>query len=249
MLNDVTALIKTFIRDNYLFRCVSSLKKHYPDVHIIVADDGHTSDEKESKLIQLGVDMYIRLPFNRGLPYGRNLLLQNLETKYFLIGDDDFMYTQDSHLEYLLTMLEISDIAAGALSDGRQLATYEGLVEFSNNGARFKRDNRDFELYKGIRYKPCHIAYNFFMGKRSTVSVRWNEDLHILFEHADFFLEAYRHGHKVVFTPDAVALHRDTNLPTDPDYTTYRHTWADRQTFFQKWQFSYIDVLGRRYQP
>jgi GT2 family glycosyltransferase len=249
MFTNVTALIKTFIRDNYLFRCVSSLKRHYPDIHIIVADDGHTSDEKESRLTQLGVDRYIRLPFNSGLPYGRNVLLQHLETSYFLIGDDDFMYTRETHLEYLLKLLDISDIAAGALSDGKRLANYEGRLEFSDEGVRFKRHPREFKSYQGIRYQPCDITYNFFLGKRSTVTARWNEDLHILFEHADFFLEAHKHGHKIVFTPDAVALHRDASLPIDPAYTQYRHSWGDRKIFFQKWQFSYIDVLGARYQP
>jgi hypothetical protein len=47
-LADVTALIKTFLRDEYLFTCVSSLRLNYPNLRIIVADDGYCSDAKEA---------------------------------------------------------------------------------------------------------------------------------------------------------------------------------------------------------
>jgi hypothetical protein len=53
-LPDVTALIKTFLRDEYLFTCVLSLHLHYPNIKIFVADDGYCSDEKEARLKDTG---------------------------------------------------------------------------------------------------------------------------------------------------------------------------------------------------
>jgi glycosyltransferase involved in cell wall biosynthesis len=78
--NDVTAIVCTFLRDEYLFNCIRSLKQHYPNIRILVADDGHISDEKERALTDLGVERYVRLPFNVGLPAKRNALLALVET-------------------------------------------------------------------------------------------------------------------------------------------------------------------------
>jgi GT2 family glycosyltransferase len=248
-MTNTTALIKTFLRDNYLYRCVSSLKRHYPGIQVIVADDGHTSDEKEAKLKQLGVGKYLRLPFNSGLPYGRNRLLDHLETPYFLIGDDDFLYTEATHLEHLLKLTDIADIAAGALSNGKRRLIYEGAVAFSDGGARFRQQNDEYQTYRGVRYKTCDVTFNFFIGKRRTMMARWNEDLHMLFEHADFFLEVYKLGHTVVFTPDVVALHHDDDLAIEASYKRYRSTWEDKDKFFRKWRFSYLDMFGNRHVP
>ena len=72
-LRDVTALVKTFLRDEYLFTAVLSLRRHYPEITIIVADDGYCSDEKEARLKEAGVSVYIALPWNRGVSRGGTL--------------------------------------------------------------------------------------------------------------------------------------------------------------------------------
>ena len=60
-MKNVTAPVKSFLRDLYLFRAVKSLKDLHPDIHVLVADDGHVSDTKEAKLRDMGVERYIRL--------------------------------------------------------------------------------------------------------------------------------------------------------------------------------------------
>src|ERR1035437_1690807 len=125
-MNSVTALIKTFLRDDYLFRCVESLRQFYPAVQIIVADDGHHTDEKTEKLSQLGVQ-YIKLPFGSApICKARNLLVDAAQTPFVLIGDDDFYYTPVSRLRELVSMMEIADIAGGAIVENSLIQHYEG---------------------------------------------------------------------------------------------------------------------------
>ena len=81
MMKNVTALVKTFLRDQYLFRAVKSLKGLHPDIRIIVADDGHLSNTKEAKLKRMGVERYIRVPYaSCSITRGRNLLVDACQT-------------------------------------------------------------------------------------------------------------------------------------------------------------------------
>ena len=139
MMKNVTALVKTFLRDAYLFRAVESLKKLHPDIHIIVADDGHVSHAKESKLKEMGVERYIRLPYaSCGIARGRNLLVGVCQTKYCLIGDDDFLYTPDSRLERLLKLMDVADNAGGAVMRGGILDHFEDFYRRIPEGVNFE---------------------------------------------------------------------------------------------------------------
>ena len=118
-LSDTTAIIKTFLRDKCLFHCVQTLKESYPSIHIVVADDGHPSQEKRDQLMFMGVDEYIEMPWNRGLSAGRNVLLDAARTPYVLLCDDDFSFTEDTNIENMRRLMDVSDIAAGLVYNMR----------------------------------------------------------------------------------------------------------------------------------
>lgn len=225
MMNNVTALVKTFLRDPYLHRTVKSLKDLHPDIHVMVTDDGYVSDTKETKLRDMGVERYIHLPFaSCGITKARNLMVDACETEYCLIGDDDFLYTQDSNLEFLLKLMEVADIAGGAVMEGGVIGHYEGLYRRTSEGVVFERIDRFYaSKYSGIRYSPAHFVFNFFIAKTEALRrVRWDEQFYTTWEHEDFFLSAHKAGLKTVYCPDSVVVHR--GLMADPlEYREVRH--------------------------
>src|SRR3990167_8820718 len=120
-MNDITFIVSTFERVDCLKNLIKSIKKYYPDVPIFVADD---SEEKSE--IQ-GVEYY-RLEFDSGLCIKRNFLLSKVKTKYFLLLDDDFIFTEDTRIEELVRVAELGfDIVGGKV----QGLEYNGLIDLN----------------------------------------------------------------------------------------------------------------------
>jgi glycosyltransferase involved in cell wall biosynthesis len=252
-LPEVTALIKTFLRDDYLFTAVSSLRRYYPEIKIIVADDGYCSEEKELRLKEAGVSKYIALPWNRGVSRGRNVLIDACETPYCLIGDDDFYYTDETRLGDMVKMMEVADLAGGALRYMGVLQHYEANLEWvpESKGLIHREINRNYLTYEGIQYGEADLTFNFFVTKTTLArKVRWEESIQVIFEHEDFFMAGYERGMKAVYCPNSIVTHRKVELPTIPEYEKIRWNRQDQNKFFKKWDLNFVeDVQGRRLVP
>jgi len=252
-LREVTALIKTFLRDEYLFTSVLSLRRHYPEIKIIVADDGYCSDQKEARLKEAGVSKYIALPWNRGVSRGRNILIDACETPYCLIGDDDFYYTEETRLGEMLRMMEIADLAGGALRYLDTLQHYEATLEWvpESKGLIHHEISRDYQTYDGIQYGQADLTFNFFVAKTTLArKIRWEESIQVIFEHEDFFMAGYDRGMKVVYCPNSIVTHRKVELPPIPEYEKIRWNRQDLNKFFKKWDLTFVqDAQGRRLGP
>jgi len=68
LLSQTTALIKTFQRPKDLDRLIRSIQRYYPELQIMVGDDGLEPSPRSD------VD-YLRLPEDIGLSAGRNAML------------------------------------------------------------------------------------------------------------------------------------------------------------------------------
>jgi GT2 family glycosyltransferase len=137
-------------------------------------------------------------------------ILRSRATEYCLIGDDDFLYTKDSHLEFLLKLMEVADIAGGAVMQGGIMGHYEGFYRWTPAGVTLEEIDRTYPTsHAGIRYSPADYVFNFFIAKTEALRrVRWDEQFHASWEHEDFFLSAQKAGLKTVYCPDSVVVHR-----------------------------------------
>lgn len=111
MLEDVTLIIKTFERPNALTRLLDSIEAADFDGPVLIADD---SREPSQASIQDAygdlITDYICLPFNVGLSAGRNALLDRVETPYFVLNDDDFVYGPITDLAWMREQLATTDL-------------------------------------------------------------------------------------------------------------------------------------------
>jgi GT2 family glycosyltransferase/SAM-dependent methyltransferase len=242
LLGDTTAIIKTFLRDDYLFDCVASLRTTYPHLVISIADDGPPSQEREFRLKELGVSRYISMPFDSGLSAGRNALLDACETPYILIGDDDFLYTPETHVEYLRALMGTADIAAGGTKTNGKLLRYEtGLVRRANGSYDLTAHAKwpPYEIFKGVRFGRCDLALNFFVARAEVVRrIRWDERLRIRYEHEDFFMTAQAQKARVVYCPDSVVQHKAQGYLDSTEYLAHREDFStSAEEFARKWGF------------
>jgi glycosyltransferase involved in cell wall biosynthesis len=111
MLDDVTILIKTFERPAALTRLLDSIEDRYPECPVLIADDSR-APSRDQVLRRYGaqVEAYLTLPFDSGLSAGRNALLDRVETEYFVLNDDDFVYGPQADLHWMKRQMAASEV-------------------------------------------------------------------------------------------------------------------------------------------
>jgi glycosyltransferase involved in cell wall biosynthesis len=198
-MDDITFIIQTFKRPKCLERLTGSIKQFYPDIPILVYDDGDS-------------DM--------GLSWGRNHLVSQVQTEYFLLLDDDFVFTEKTDIGKLLKKAKMGyDVVAGCLSQPNgSMHHYEGRYEFKDNVIRFIK----------CREEPFDFVLNFFVGRTDTFRrIKW-DDQQKLAEHTAFFF-VNRGKLKIGYLEEVVVKHMQER---PGDYAKYR----DRSmAFYLSW--------------
>ncbi|KAG8452548.1 hypothetical protein GDO86_004365 [Hymenochirus boettgeri] len=110
----VTIATKTFLRYDKLQNLIDSIRKFYPTVTIIIADDSENPQKVEGPFIE----HYI-MPFGKGWFAGRNLAISQVTTKYVLWVDDDFIFSPRTKIERMVDVLERTtlDLVGGAVRE------------------------------------------------------------------------------------------------------------------------------------
>ena len=224
ILENLTAIIKTFERPKILRRLLASIKRLYPELKIIVADDSRQP-------IELDDVQVIALPYDSGIAAGRNAGLKQAATKYVLILDDDFVFYRATQLESaLLTMEQHSEID---IMGGEVIY----LPLFKKLGYRhefiFPTEALPTQL-PGSRIAGLPVydkVPNFFIARAERLQiVGWDPNLKKL-EHADFFTRA-KGVLTTVFNAELKCLHART--PFDSAYMQHRNDIASSEAILDE---------------
>lgn len=224
---DITIIIKTFLRPDCLEMCLKSIRKYYPDIQILVADDSKNSCD--------GVypnEIRYSLPFNIGLSAGRNFLLERVETKYFVLVDDDFIFTDKTNLRFMRKILidDDIDLISGVINEipKNKIIRYEGLLELRGTELRYIDNHRGITK-SGL--KMYDLVMNFYMAKTDSIKgIMWDEELKIV-EHTDFFLRA-KGILDIACCPEIVVNHvKDNN--ERPEYYKFRNRYNKFEDIFK----------------
>lgn len=181
---NVDIVIKSFMRHNVLIELIESIRSRY-QCRIIVADDSeHVDASVESSLAKLNVELH-RLPFNVGLSAGRNYLVKQVTSPYFVLFDDDLLVTEDNFIDEMLDCLlrNAATIVSASVHDGPGIRwfghfTIEDDILWKNY---YITDLPEFQ---------CRFCPNFFIANTEHFRknrISWDERLKIE-EHDDFFL-------------------------------------------------------------
>lgn len=225
-MEDVTFIIKTFVRKKCLLRLLESIYIYYPHQKIIIVDDSKKPLLLPFELLRIDLKIqYIHTDFNIGLSRGRNMLVDLVETKYFLLLDDDFILDRRSNISGALKVLEreSADIVGGNCYDlhtkGQIFKRYfHGMLAKNQNILRCTTAT-DYDS------RPVDFVLNFFLANTSAIqNLRWNAELNIL-EHIDFFWRAKQKGLCVYYYADMYTLHY-SEMPKQ--YRKYRKDNKDK---------------------
>ena len=240
-MDDVTLCIKSFDRHPCLERLLESIRTYYPDVPILIADDGRECFLRKPAQVEKFQGMTLRvlqMPFDSGMSAGRNLMVQEAKTSRLILLDDDFIFNDDTQLERLVEGLEQGyDIVAGYLRlPGGREQHYEGFMIQSGDQLLL------FRIEGATEIVPVDIVLNFFAARRDALqTITWDEQLKIC-EHEDFFWRGKQAGLRVGFCPHVWAWHqrgrnvqynrfRNSRVKEMKAIAMEKHGWADQRWF------------------
>lgn len=266
----ITVLTKTARRPHLVLRMIDSLRgfQQYRDLPVVVIDDGvgPHSEEIMKRIAECPNLRYVIVEERDiGISQGRNLGLQLVKTKYFLLIDDDNLFLPSTNLEMLVNILDTTDasLVGGKYSDHKDFSSFlefkyarvrltgKTLPVLKANipGSSCSRTNDTIPSFPGCM--RCDVTSNNFLARtRDVIEVGgWSKELKAQ-EHLDLFIRLKAARKKVVYCPS----HEVANVkPTGEDrvkgYRSLRHgrEVQMRSLFANRWnvvhRYDYEEVL------
>lgn len=223
-LPDVSIAITSFCRWGYLSACLAGIRANLPECKILVADDSF-----DNRCADIAGPECIRLSPDSGLTSKRNATVKACQTKYILLGSDDFDFSTPEAREgiekLVRTMDEYPEIdVAGGRVDHRE---YEGYLEYvPGKYIREHRMETPIDESYVPAYIPVDLTVNYFLARTESIrAFPWPEEMKIGGEHVCFFLDLKMAGKKVVWIPgvNVNTLHLGMGSDVqDPLYSSFR---------------------------
>lgn len=254
----IAIILTTCLRPDLFKKTVGSILEHWqPEWKLFIADQGLDKDRALNQdylsYFERNFDIfYYEIPFNSGLSYARNFLVekaseQNIE--HCLITADSILFSESmKRISYLTKFMYFNEDVAYDII-GLDLKNRKFGWEASINlveGKYFELnfiDKKEFNLDRITDFPPdnisvhlpnicyhiynCEIVRNFFIGKTSSLKeVKWDDSLKMA-EHEDFFWRFKQAGKKVGYTDFASGEYIGTR---EGDYNKLRgQNWNNCQ--------------------
>jgi hypothetical protein len=252
MLNQLSIGIRTFLRDDKLFRAIDGIRTTMPEAQMIIADDsGFIPYKKIALYAELEAEGHLVfiLPHDKGFGYKSNLIAKAVLRPYLLIGSDDFDFADPQARAGIEKM-------AATLDRHPNYDGVSGRVNNQHNEFRLE-DLGDtiIEHYVDTTPRPyglhveiydVDLTVNYTMFHRDTFrEIGWDKEALIgQGEHGSFFVDLKRAGFKIGFIP-GVNINEQSGRDSDEYYTyRYRARSSERSCFVKRGIKKYILADG-----
>ena len=233
---EIAIIIPTFLRDKKLPLLIESIKKTYSAdwYRLYIADQGCFTLEKEYYYNQLRKEGHFItfLPYNCGLSYCRNYLVNRVIEPFILLLDDDFILDIKTNLSNYINILN-TDLKLGVVGGdltGHQEYNYDLFFDQTNHKIYYIKLNNKIKLpitktyiQKPIYFNYCDIVLNFAMFKTELFkTIQWDNNLKLA-EHTDFYIRLKKETDwKVAHTKTVSAEHQTTG--NSNEYVSFRRS-------------------------
>lgn len=233
MLERITFGITSFERPRLLEQLVASIRRRYPQSRILVADNGRQKANLPDDVRVLDLE------FDCGLSRARNALIDNLETEFLLLLEEDFLFTDETRIEPFVEILdsdhEIGMIGGAVRGSTGRLGLYCLDIDVFRDVMYVQDATRRMRMTaNGTGYRVCDIAWNFGLFRRDFLAMhRWDDRLKVG-EHAAYFHQVKLRGHWRVAATPAVALYHVPDRRSDL-YVRHRRRAKDYLHQYLDW--------------
>ncbi len=181
-LKRVSVMIKTFLRDNYLYACLRGLERRLPECEIILVDDGLEHPNKITRYSELRARGHqtIWMPYDSGFGAKANCAIEHLNTEFVLIGSDDFDFNNPAVRKGVMLMQAVMDAEPelGVVSGRVNGHPYEFCFDRSEPGTvrELNQFHRSARLPCGVPYHFCDLTVNYSLIRKKVFEsgVRWD---------------------------------------------------------------------------
>ncbi len=235
-------------------RLVRSIRQHFPDLPVYVADQSRQIGPMRSFYETHGG---VPMPFDAGVAASRNRVVASIAEEFFVLCDDDFILNAQTSFDAAMAILTAHPdigVVGGRLRDTSNGVPYDRHWEMYLQYDPANRLLTSIPMYHfapqahrlgEIEYFICDTALNFAVFRRSlfTRGIGWDERFKSNGEHEDFYLSLKLNGqHRVAYLPSMVAAHDHIYA-----FANYRTGLRERpegwQWLMQKWQVDqYLEV-------
>nr|XP_055050488.1 beta-1,4 N-acetylgalactosaminyltransferase 1-like isoform X1 [Misgurnus anguillicaudatus]XP_055050489.1 beta-1,4 N-acetylgalactosaminyltransferase 1-like isoform X1 [Misgurnus anguillicaudatus]XP_055050490.1 beta-1,4 N-acetylgalactosaminyltransferase 1-like isoform X1 [Misgurnus anguillicaudatus] len=187
--SQVTITTKTFLRYRELHVLINSIRKFYPEIKIIIADDSLTPEKVSGE----NIEHYI-MPPGQGWFAGRNLALSQVDTKYFLWVDDDYVFRNSTKIENFVEIMEKIpelDVVGGSVGSNQfyfHLTYEEGQAE---EGGCLRRTHK--LIHQSVPgFDGCYFVdgvVNYFLARTEAVRRVGFDPFLKRVAHTEFFID------------------------------------------------------------
>jgi glycosyltransferase involved in cell wall biosynthesis len=246
MIDDITVCIPTFERPHCLERLLSSIRRFYPDIKVIVADNGQQRPARE--VSEKYKAEYHLLPFDVGLSATRNHLTKVANTHLIFYVDDDMEFIKETDLETLKHLFKISNahiLAIGMKNpDSLKTVLYAGRLVIRDK--ILYRDCKPYGLLNGcVNVTHFDVVQNVFLAtKEKILSILWDERLKMA-ELMDFFLRAKGMNVRVGGTKNVVINHWPVGHDSENEDSYYKKFYDRSKNEFTILANRIIGVISR----
>lgn len=223
----LTLCAKTFERPATARRLVRSARRVFAG-QVILADDSARPMQAPD-----GRTEVIDLPFNSGVPHGRNAALARVRTPYAWVSDDDVVFTRDSRVRSAVEFLEahpdVDAVCATQIELPRlYIIGYGPDSLFLQHRPPLRPFGSEIDGLPVVLMGPP-----VYVGRtESLLKVPYDERIRMV-EHRDFFSMA---SGTLVFVQDPAFVVLHARTPFNKRYTSFRNDVAGDLAYLgRKW--------------
>lgn len=254
MAEDVAIAFATINRPYVVQRLIRSIRRHYPQIPIYVADQSrHIPRDMCDFYAGNGVTL-LRMPYDCGVTVARNALVAAMQEEFFLLCDDDFIFNE--HTDFALPTAFLRGYQDFGVVGGHLRDLHDGKFSSRHWELNLYLDPQknlltalpisifapSFVAYRGHRFFVCDAVMNFALFRRSMFAegAGWDPRFKSNGEHEDFFLNLKQNTRfRVAYFPGLTADHHH---PSNHGYSRLRLRNLGWKLFFDKWGITqYLD--------
>lgn len=233
-MKNITILITVLLR----YKCVnelleSILNQGYNNLNILVVDDSDKSIYNKIKYKDKFNNFdYYKVKFDSGLSRKRNFGIKKLKTDYFVIMDDDSLFTEDSNLEEYKRIYDKNDYdILGSNYGGYRYVKCCKLGIEGNAIVKYEIDTKNKESVEADFIQNCIISKKSIFERKD---IKWRDELKIG-EHISFSYDMWlRDDVKLGFTDK---IHFSINKRRDKKSYKYKQFRYREEMFKSKYFF------------
>jgi hypothetical protein len=259
----LTVIFATMDRPDAARRLVTSIRRTYPHMDIIVGDQSDPTSAMSSFYSYNDV-LYVNLDYDCGVSEARAACANAARTEFIVLADDDFIFSGDTDLSIPLLQLD-ADSSVGFV--GGSILDIQGDSDGHHQAVRRRAEKYIFHdpsrgiyltvpidyllprsrIAGGRVFYECDATLNWGVMRKSLLQqVWWDPRFKSHGERENFFLDMkLNSSYKVSFCPDLICLRHDIAATRHGAFRERQSEWA---LFADKWKLrDHLEVgLGLR---